>query len=68
MTLSDMAVLYTPAERLRRRLERLEKVGQKMHEDGRWLLGSWQVLAVARCVEAMRSLLFPGHRRDRQPS
>jgi hypothetical protein len=66
MTLSDMAVLYTPAERLRRRLGRLEKGGQIMREDGRWLLGSWQVLAVARCVEAMRSLLFPGRRRDRQ--
>ena len=66
MALSDMAVLYTPAERLRRRLERLEKGGQIMREDGRWLLGSWQVLAVARCVEAMRSLLFPDRRRDRQ--
>jgi hypothetical protein len=66
MALSDMAVLYTPAERLRRRLERLEKGGQIMTEDGRWLLGSWQVLAVAQCVEAMRSLLFPGRRRDRQ--
>ena len=66
MALSDMAVLYTPAERLRRRLERLEKGGQIMREDGRWLLGSWQVLAIARCVEAMRSLLFPSRRRDRQ--
>jgi hypothetical protein len=66
MILSDMALLYTPAERLRRRLERLEKSGQIMRDDGRWLLGSWQILAVARCVEAMRSLLFPGRRRDRQ--
>jgi hypothetical protein len=66
MALSDMAVFYTPAERLRRRLERLEKGGQIMREDDRWLLGSWQVLAIARCVEALRSLLFPGRRRDRQ--
>jgi hypothetical protein len=66
IALSDMAVFYTPAERLRRRLERLEKGGQIKREDGRWLLGSWQVLAIARCVEALRSLLFPGSRRDRQ--
>ena len=66
MAVSDLAVFYTPAERLRRRLERLEKGGQIMREDGRWLLGSWQVLAIARCVEALRSLLFPGRRRDRQ--
>jgi hypothetical protein len=65
MALSDMAVFYSPAERLRRRLERLEKGGQIMREDVRWLLGSWQVLAIARCVDALRSLLFPG-RRDRQ--
>ena len=66
MALSDMAVFYTPAERLRRRLERLEKGGQIILEDGRWLPGSWQVLAIARCVEALRSLLFSGRRRDRQ--
>jgi hypothetical protein len=59
MALSDMAVSYTPAERLRRRLERLEKGGQIMCEDGRWRLGSWQVLAVARCVEAWRNFILP---------
>ena len=59
MALSDMAVSYTPAERLRRRLERLEKGGQIMREDGRWQLRSWQVLAVARCVEAWRSFILP---------
>ena len=64
MALSDMAVSYTPAERLRRRLERLEKGGQIMCDDGRWRLRSWQVLAVARCVEAWRSFILP--RRDRQ--
>ena len=64
MTLSDMAVSYTPAERLRRRLERLENGGQIMCEDGRWRLKSWQVLAVARCVEAWRRFILP--RGDRQ--
>ena len=59
MALSDMAVSYSPAERLRRRLERLEKGGQIMCEDGRWRLGSWQVLAVARCVEAWRRFILP---------
>jgi hypothetical protein len=66
MALSDLAVFYTPAERLRRRLERLEKGRQIMREDGRWLLRSWQVLAIARCVEALRNLLYPGRRCDRQ--
>ena len=66
MALSDMAVFYTPAERLRRRLERLEKSGQIVRDGGRWQLGSWQVLAIARCVEALRRLLFPGTRHDRQ--
>jgi hypothetical protein len=66
MALSDMAVSYTPAERLRRRLERLEKGGQIMCEDGRWRLRSWQVLAIARCVEAWRSFILPY--RDRQLS
>jgi hypothetical protein len=64
MALSDMAVSYTPAERLRRRLERLEKGGQIMCEDGRWRLRSWQVLAVARCVDAWRGFILP--RRDHQ--
>ena len=59
MALSDMAVSYTPAERLRRRLERLEKGGQIMCEDGRWRLRSWQVLAIARCVETWRSFILP---------
>lgn len=59
MALSDMAVSYTPAERLRRRLERLEKGGQILCEDGRWRLKSWQVLAIARCVEAWRSFILP---------
>jgi len=59
MALSDMAVSYTPAERLRRRLERLEKGGQIMCEDGRWRLRSWQVLAIARCVEAWRNFILP---------
>jgi hypothetical protein len=66
MALSDMAVFYTPDERLRRRLERLEKGGQIMCEDGRWRLRSWQVLGIARCVEAWRSFILPG--RDRQRS
>jgi hypothetical protein len=66
MALSDMAVFYTSAERLRRRLERLKKGGQIMREDGRWVLKSWQVLAIARCVGVLRSVLFPGRRRDRQ--
>jgi hypothetical protein len=56
---SDMPVLYTGAERLRRRLERLENGGQIMRDDGRWRLRSWQVLAIARCVEAWRSLILP---------
>jgi hypothetical protein len=64
MALSDMAAFYTPAERLRRRLERLEKGGQIMCENDRWRLASWQVLAIARCVEAWRSFIVP--RRDRQ--
>ena len=64
MALSDMAVSYTPAERLRRRLERLEKGGQIACEDGRWRLRSWQVLAIARCVETWRSFILS--RRDRQ--
>jgi hypothetical protein len=59
MALSDMAESYTPAERLRRRLERLEKGGQIMCENGRWRLRSWQVLAIARCVEAWRSFILP---------
>jgi hypothetical protein len=53
-------VPYTPVERLRRRLERLEKGGQIMGENGRWLLKAWQVPAIARCVEAWRSFIFPG--------
>ncbi len=64
IALSDMPVLYTAPERLRRRLERLEKGGQIMCKDGRWLLSSWQVLAVARCIGALRTFILP--RRDRQ--
>jgi hypothetical protein len=30
------------------------------------VLKSWQVLAIARCVGVLRSVLFPGRRRDRQ--
>jgi hypothetical protein len=56
---SNMPVLYTAPERLSRRLERLEKGGQIMSKDGRWLLRSWQVLAVARCVEAWRRFILP---------
>jgi hypothetical protein len=59
IALPDMAVSYAPAERLRRRLERLEKGGQIMCEDGRWRLRSWQVLAVAHCVEAWRGFVLP---------
>jgi hypothetical protein len=66
MALSDMAVSYTRAERLRRRLARLENGGQIMCEDGRWQLKSWQALAVARCVEAWRNFILP--HRDRQLS
>lgn len=64
IALSDMPVLYTPAERMRRRLERLEKGGQIVCKDGRWRLRSWPVLAIARCVDAWRSFILPG--RDRQ--
>jgi hypothetical protein len=66
IALSEMPMLYTGAERLRRRLKRLESGGQIMCEDGRWRLRSWQVLALARCVEIWRSLILP--RCDRQLS
>lgn len=58
IALSDMPAVYTPAERLNRRLERLAKGGQITCEDGRWLLRSWQVLAIARGVKALRGLIF----------
>jgi hypothetical protein len=64
IALADMPVLYSGAERLRRRLERLENGGQIMRKDGRWRLRSWQVLAIARCVEALRSIILL--RRDRE--
>jgi hypothetical protein len=63
--LADMPVLYTGAERLHRRLERLENGGQIMRKDGRWRLRSWQVLAIARCVEALRNLILPRSARER---
>ena len=66
MAFSDMAVFYTQAERLRRRLQRLKKAGQIKRKDGRWVLRFWHVLVVARCVEALRSFLFPGRHRDSQ--
>jgi hypothetical protein len=47
-------VYYTPAESLRRQLERLEKGGQIVCENGHWLLKSRQFLAIARYVEAWR--------------
>ena len=59
IALSEMPMLYTGAERLRRRLKRLENGGQIMRQDGRWRIKSWQVLAIARCVEALRSLVLP---------
>jgi hypothetical protein len=59
MALSDMPAVYTPVERLNRRLERLAKGGQITCEDGRWRLRSWQVLAIARGVKALRGLIFP---------
>lgn len=65
IALSDMPVLYTGAERLRRRLERLENGGQIMCKDGRWRLCSRQVLVIARCVEAWRSFILPRHARER---
>ena len=65
IALSDMPVLYTGAERLRRRLERLEKGGQIVRKAGRWRLRSWQVLAIARCVEAWRSLILASRDRER---
>ncbi len=68
IALRDMPVLYTPTERLRRRLERLEKGGQIMREDGRWRLRSRQVLAIARCVEAFRGLILPRRGDHRQLS
>ncbi|HLN38113.1 MAG TPA: hypothetical protein VK337_10050 [Xanthobacteraceae bacterium] len=65
LALSDMPVLYSGAERLRRRLERLENGGQIVCKDGRWRLRSWQVLAIARCVEALRNLILPRSARER---
>jgi hypothetical protein len=59
MALSDMPAVYTPVERLNRRLERLAKGGQITCKDGRWRLRSWQVLAIARGVKALRGLIFP---------
>jgi hypothetical protein len=59
IALSEMPMLYTGDERLRRRLKRLENGGQIMRRDGRWRIKSWQVLAIARCVEALRSLVLP---------
>jgi hypothetical protein len=66
IALSDMSMLYTGAERLRRRLKRLENGGQIMCQDGRWRLRSWQILAIARCVEALRSLVLPRRSRNRR--
>jgi hypothetical protein len=59
LAIADIVDRYAPSERLQRRLSRLESGGQIKHENGRWLLGSWQVLFIARCIEALRTLVLP---------
>jgi hypothetical protein len=54
---------YAPAERLRRRLERLAKGGQLVKLDGRWRLRSRHLLVVAQCLRLMRVIVLPRHAR-----
>ena len=62
VALADLLGLYSPAERLQRRIDRLERGGQLVRIGDRWRLGSWQVLLIARCMEALRSLVIPSAR------
>jgi len=50
---------YTPEERLRRRLQRLENGGQIRRQNGRWRLNSRLLLVLARCVEVLRAVVMP---------
>jgi hypothetical protein len=59
IALADFLGLYSPAERLHRRIQRLEKGGQLIRIGDCWRLGSWQVLLIARCIEALRTLVLP---------
>jgi hypothetical protein len=59
IALADLLDLYSPAERLHRRLERLRRAGQLECVDGRWQLRSWQYLVVVRSVGAFRRLVLP---------
>jgi hypothetical protein len=59
IALSDLLGTYSPAERLHRRIERLERAGQLVLIGDRWRLGSWQVLLIARCIEVSRMLILP---------
>jgi hypothetical protein len=59
MPVGDVMKQYGPEERLTRRLERLRNGKQITLEGGRWRLNSWEVLAIARCVEFLRLIVMP---------
>jgi hypothetical protein len=59
MPVGDVIKQYGPDERLTRRLERLRNGKQIVLEAGRWRLNSWEVLAIARGMEVLRSIVMP---------
>ena len=63
MDMNTLLHQYTPEERLRRRLERLQSGGQIRLEVGRWRLKSSPLLAVARGMEGARILILPARYR-----
>jgi len=59
MSFAELEKCYSPAERIHRRIRRLQLGGQIEIEGGRWRLCSWQVLTIARGIELLRALVFP---------
>jgi hypothetical protein len=59
IAVADLLGLYSPAERLHRRLERLQRGGQLERVGDCWRLRSWQILLIARSIGALRMLVLP---------
>jgi hypothetical protein len=65
IALSDLLHLYSPTERLQRRLERLAEGGQLVRSGDRWCLGKGPVLLIARTMTLLRWLIVPVDKRTR---
>jgi hypothetical protein len=63
MSMTTLEAQYTPAERLHRRLARLQSGGQIRRDGDRWRISSRQLLFVARLIDGLRRLVLPPQHR-----